>query len=68
MQAVIAAAHRYRDAMRRYLSEQNALMDQGASLDDLVTRNWAGFAAVVAEEEELFASLDALDSDERETT
>ena len=59
---VVAAARRYRDAMRRYLAEQLALIDQGMSLDDLVTSNWAGFSRAAAAEEELFVLLDALDT------
>jgi hypothetical protein len=64
-EAVVAAARRYRDAMRRYFAEQADLIDQGLSLDDLITRNWDGFAQAAAAEEDLFALLDALDADER---
>jgi len=66
MEAVIAAARRYRDAMRRYIAEQTVMIDQGMALDDLVTSNWERFAEASAAEEELFALLDALDGDERE--
>lgn len=64
--AVVAAARRYRDTMRRYMAEQAAMIARGVTLDDLVTSNWESFAAVSVAEEELFALLDALDGDERE--
>ncbi len=64
MEMVIAAARQYRDAMRRYIAEQAILMDRGTALDDLVTSNWEGFARAAAAEEELFALLDTLDTEE----
>ena len=64
MEAVIAAARRYRDAMRRYIAEQTVMIDRGIALDDLVTSNWAGFAASASAEEELFALLATLDTEE----
>ena len=62
-EAVVAAARRYRDLMRRYIAEQTAMIDRGMALDDRVMRNWAGFAAAASAEEELFALLDTLDTE-----
>jgi hypothetical protein len=64
--AVVAAARRYRDLMRRYQRDQAELVAGGASLEDLVTTNWERFAETSAAEADLFASLDALDDGERE--
>jgi hypothetical protein len=60
--AAIAAAIRYRDAMREYMAQQVAAIDTGVSLEDLVLHNQAGFQAAAREEEELFALLDALEA------
>ena len=59
---VIEAARHYRDAMRRYLSEQVSAIEQGASLTDLATRDTDAFRVTARAEEELFALLDRLDS------
>lgn len=64
MEAVVAAARRYRDVMRQYMEEQSAQVERGASLDDLVANNWQRFAEAAAAEEDLFALLDALDMHE----
>jgi hypothetical protein len=67
---VIAAASRYRDAMRRYMVDQAEAIDSGMSLDDLVLRNQEGFQTAARAEEELFALLDILETiqaDERST-
>lgn len=62
MEAVIESARRYRDLMRRYIAEQAELVERGASLDELVTGNWARFAETSAAEEDLFALLDEFDA------
>jgi hypothetical protein len=61
MEAVIAAARRYRDLMRQYLTEQREMVERGVSLDEMVLSNWEHFAQTGAAEEELFALLDDLD-------
>ncbi len=64
MEAVVAVARRFRDAMRRYMAEQTEMIDRGVSLDDLVRSNWSRFAEAAAAEEELFALLDTFDANE----
>jgi hypothetical protein len=59
--ATIAAARRYRDALRRYLAEQQAAINRGATMDELMTRHQALFQEAMQAERELFALLDALD-------
>ncbi len=59
---VVVAAYRYRDAMRRYMGEQAAAVESGASLDELVRSNWSSFEEAARAEEELFSLLDRLDA------
>jgi hypothetical protein len=59
---VIAAALRYRDAMRAYLAGQAEAMAQGATLDELMLRNQEGFQQAAQAEEELFSLLDRLEA------
>jgi hypothetical protein len=61
MRQVVIAALRYRDAMRRYMAGQVTAIDGGATLDELLRRNQAGFQAAARAEEELFALLDTLE-------
>ena len=63
-EAAIAAAIRYRDAMRAYMARQIAAIDTGVSLEDLVLSNQAGFQAAARAEEELFALLDTLEANQ----
>jgi hypothetical protein len=59
---VIAAALRYRDAMRAYLAVQAEAMVQGATLDDLVAGNWQRYQETAQAEAALFALLDTLEA------
>src|SRR5262245_5550628 len=59
---VVAAALRYRDVMRAYMAGQAAALEQGATLDDLMSRNQAGFQEAAQAEEVLFALLDRLEA------
>jgi hypothetical protein len=61
-QVVIAAALRYRDAMRAYMAGQAEAVAQGATLDELVLRNQEGFQQAAQAEEALFGLLDMLDA------
>ncbi len=59
---VIAAASLYRDAMRRYMTEQTKAMARGVMLDELIQGNWPSFQEVARLEANLFALLDTLET------
>jgi hypothetical protein len=59
---VVAAALRYRDVMRAYMVGQATALEQGATLDALVLRSQAAFAAAAQAEEVLFSLLDTLEA------
>lgn len=60
--AIVAAAQRYRDALRRYLAMQIEAMEGGERFDALAGRTWLAFREAERAEEALFALLDALDA------
>jgi hypothetical protein len=62
VERVIDTARRYRDALRRYMREQAALVAERAGLEFLLSTNWERFAAVADLKEELFALLDVIDA------
>jgi hypothetical protein len=59
---LVAAALRYRDAMRAYMAGQAAALEQGVPLNDLMLRNQEEFHEAAQAEEVLFALLDTLDA------
>jgi hypothetical protein len=62
---VASTAVVYRGLMAAYLAEQVRLVEQGKTIEDLVTENWRLFEEVTRAETRLFAALDALENTQR---
>ncbi len=62
---VVSTASVYRRLMADYLANQVQLVEQGKTIDELVTTNWHLFDEVTRAEARLFAALDDLDSGEQ---
>lgn len=58
---VASAAFVYRQQMEEYLARQAALVEQGITVEEMVTINWQLFEAVARAEQRLFAAIDDLE-------
>lgn len=59
---VASAAFVYRQQTEVYMARQAALIERGATVDEMVTANWQLFEEVARAEQRLFEAIDDLEN------